>query len=995
MKNKFLILVLMVFSILSLFLVTNNQAIAVSNSYYASTEGLTGHDLLEELAEITLTNHKTKTSYDSLKTHLQQTDKDPKNPNNVLDFYSQISVKGSWDGSTWNREHVWPKSLSGGAYDNNKGGADVHHIRPTINKINSDRGNKKFTDFSMVGLTGDEYRYNGTLAAYYDSNYWEPLDNVKGDTARIVMYMYMHYNDTDIKANSSFDYAGNMQITNIVYGGSTQGAWNILLAWNKLDPVDSFEINRHNYCVNVTGTRNPFIDYPEFADAIWGNGESVNPDDNIGGGETPEPTPVPPTEEPVTPPNPSVGEGDAVLVKDVKELKENDQIIIVASKYNYALGTTQNKNNRAQSSITKDGDYVSFDNNTQVITITKGKLNNTYGLYVDNGYLCSASSSSNYLRTEATLTNNSSWSITFSGEEARLVSQGNYTRNILRYNQGSSLFGCYATGQEPVSIYKISTSEEEVNYVSEVKSLLMKYYNNGIYTKETSINLNEEAQKDLVTYFHAGVNILKRTTYYNKNELWMSKENGLYSYYGTNNEGLTFATTDNPNKAPIDAKVVVKGTTMLDYYTTLVTLKDNEALWSKDGNTYYTTDKKVLKYYLDFTAPCLLSSIFDSKYFSYQKATLEEVDGKLVLKLIIDSDMYNALTNEGNVLSEAIISISDYILLDNATTYINNLDQLKIYSDYNLPTTINGVSVKWSGDNITNNILSYASPENDIIEIIKAELSIGSLVRTVEIEIIQTKYKENNTEYTYTEFSTNDLTIFNNNLGYTIPFIPTDLYEVAFSEEFNAVNYYTYGNTNADYNNYIYQLEEAGFSYLSSYDYDGVLWNSYHKNGNYLDIAAYYSDDIYIIDIYLYISDNSGEPDDGPIIPSYPGYSTLYFNDLSYRTEFSGTKQTWTNGVIALTNAGNCGDYYNPVRLYANTNVEISGVYITSIVFSCAAKTSDKYYAELLYDALSTYYDNVYMSNDTVTLTLDYPTDLVEFNTIKQTRLVLITVYTN
>ena len=180
MKSKIFILLMLIFACISVLFATVDAA----SSYYATTEGLTGHDLLEELARITLVNHKTKTSYASLKDHLKVTDPDPNKSGAILDFYSRIST------TSWNREHVWPKSLSGGTYGDNKAGADVHHIRPTIEKINSDRGNKKFTDFDYMNISGNEYRYNGTLAAYYDNSYWEPLDNVKGDTARIILYLY-------------------------------------------------------------------------------------------------------------------------------------------------------------------------------------------------------------------------------------------------------------------------------------------------------------------------------------------------------------------------------------------------------------------------------------------------------------------------------------------------------------------------------------------------------------------------------------------------------------------------------------------------------------------------------------------------------------------------------------------------------------------------------------------------------------------------------------
>ena len=45
---------------------------------------------------------------------------------------------------------------------------------------------------------------------------------------------------------------------------------DLLLKWNKLDPVDDLEKQRNNVGEEIQGNRNPFIDYPEFADKIWG-----------------------------------------------------------------------------------------------------------------------------------------------------------------------------------------------------------------------------------------------------------------------------------------------------------------------------------------------------------------------------------------------------------------------------------------------------------------------------------------------------------------------------------------------------------------------------------------------------------------------------------------------------------------------------------------------------------------------------------------------------
>ena len=277
MKKIFILLLLILSSFsFTLFGNLSENVIAASDTYYSGTENLSGNDLLKKLAEITYTKHSYYNTYGETRYWGMYSDPDPSNSSNTLDFYSRISVKGAWDGgNSWNREHVWPQSLSGGLYsstnnDTKGAGGDIHHIRPTIPSINSSRGNKPYTDFDLISATGSPKYYDNVLVSYTNSNYWEPLDNVKGDTARILMYLYMHYSKEN--GLNSHGYAGNLYITSVVYGGgTTQKAWDLLVYWNELDPVDEYEMNRNNYCASKTGARNPFIDHPEFADMIWGD----------------------------------------------------------------------------------------------------------------------------------------------------------------------------------------------------------------------------------------------------------------------------------------------------------------------------------------------------------------------------------------------------------------------------------------------------------------------------------------------------------------------------------------------------------------------------------------------------------------------------------------------------------------------------------------------------------------------------------------------------
>lgn len=149
-----------------------------------------------------------------------------------------------------------------------------------------------------------------------------------------------------------------------------------------------------------------------------------------------------------------------VKVTDVTTLKVGDQIVIVAAGYNKALSTTQNTNNRGAADVVKVDDVVTFGDNVEIITLEAGKKDGTFAFKVTDGYLYAASSGSNYLRTEATLSDNSSWAITISGGVATVKAQGSNTRNWLRYNT-SGLFACYSSGQADISIYKMPSAEPE------------------------------------------------------------------------------------------------------------------------------------------------------------------------------------------------------------------------------------------------------------------------------------------------------------------------------------------------------------------------------------------------------------------------------------------------------------------------------------------------------------------------------------------------------
>lgn len=151
------------------------------------------------------------------------------------------------------------------------------------------------------------------------------------------------------------------------------------------------------------------------------------------------------------------------LVTDVSELAIGDTVIIVASNANFAMSTEQKTNNRGQIAIRKEGMFCSVEtasNSTydiQKLILRKGKKDNTYAFYTGDGYLYAASDKDNLLRTETTLSNNSSWEITITEGETEIIAQGKNTHNEMRYNGTASLFSCYfmTANQPTVVLYKL------------------------------------------------------------------------------------------------------------------------------------------------------------------------------------------------------------------------------------------------------------------------------------------------------------------------------------------------------------------------------------------------------------------------------------------------------------------------------------------------------------------------------------------------------------
>jgi hypothetical protein len=135
--------------------------------------------------------------------------------------------------------------------------------------VNNRRGNYPLGEVRSASWTSQNGSKLGTCkTSGYSGTVFEPIDEYKGDFARALMYMTVRYYGED----SGW---GNSDMTNKAV--IKPWAIDMLLRWNKLDPVSQKEIDRNNAIYrDYQHNRNPFIDHPEYADMIWDETWGVN-----------------------------------------------------------------------------------------------------------------------------------------------------------------------------------------------------------------------------------------------------------------------------------------------------------------------------------------------------------------------------------------------------------------------------------------------------------------------------------------------------------------------------------------------------------------------------------------------------------------------------------------------------------------------------------------------------------------------------------------------
>lgn len=272
----------------------------IPEGYYSSLKGKKGaelktaiHDIIKKANVLSYGSGYGKTWWG-----FWSTDRDERGY--FIDRYSSESewVKSTSQGAVgagMNIEHSFPKSWWGKtevqAYK------DLYNLMPCKSKINSTKSNYPMGKV----VSGDKGNGWTKVGEGTDGKkYWEPADPWKGDFARGYMYMATAYQD--------YNWVGTQALQILQQGAYPtlqKWAYTLYIQWAKADKPDALEIKRNNDVAKIQGNRNPYVDFPNLMEYVWGDSTNIafNPETTVksssyvngdgGGGGSIDPDPNP------------------------------------------------------------------------------------------------------------------------------------------------------------------------------------------------------------------------------------------------------------------------------------------------------------------------------------------------------------------------------------------------------------------------------------------------------------------------------------------------------------------------------------------------------------------------------------------------------------------------------------------------------------------------------------------------------------------------------
>jgi endonuclease I len=180
----------------------------------------------------------------------------------IIDAYTGreavgVTTRAAAAAASINTEHLWPRSRGA---ENDPALSDLHHLFSSDEAANAQRSNFPFgvvrgtvlwtspnprtpADVSRLGYA------NGTSGQIV----FEPRPGVRGDIARALLYFHLRYHPNRPAGYSVQNFAFER---------------DLLLAWAREDPPDSWERARNDGVQRAQGNRNPFIDWPALLDLL-------------------------------------------------------------------------------------------------------------------------------------------------------------------------------------------------------------------------------------------------------------------------------------------------------------------------------------------------------------------------------------------------------------------------------------------------------------------------------------------------------------------------------------------------------------------------------------------------------------------------------------------------------------------------------------------------------------------------------------------------------
>ena len=260
------------------------------DDYYGELTWENGEDLKEKLYNIMRDGYEPISYADPNWETNVYADHDPYNYMWLNVIYGYDDVESSRTQKGWQREHAFPASLMTGSTTSNATkflgrATDFHNLFAANASGNMSRGNKNYgyADPEAEGYQNNDDVFGAGWSS--DAKTFEPGDMDKGRVARAIFYMCTMYSKDENDTKNNVLMKGltlQEEAVDYVAGNDCHfaiGHLSELLEWNDLSEVDYLEM-QHNESVyshvyakdgHAQGNRNPYVDYPELVDYVFGD----------------------------------------------------------------------------------------------------------------------------------------------------------------------------------------------------------------------------------------------------------------------------------------------------------------------------------------------------------------------------------------------------------------------------------------------------------------------------------------------------------------------------------------------------------------------------------------------------------------------------------------------------------------------------------------------------------------------------------------------------